>query len=75
VVITQQDPVVDIVHAQSRTEFEVRTHRRNKTKVGEFLAADLNVSRRAAGVVYDADCSGVSAPSAEALAMIRRATQ
>jgi hypothetical protein len=72
VLISQEDRIVDIVHAQSRTEFELRTRRRKKTKAGDFLAADQRVARRAAGIVYDASYCGVCAPSAEALESTRK---
>jgi hypothetical protein len=68
VVLSQGDRIVDIVHAKSRTEFELRTRRRKKVKAGDFLGIDLRVPRRAAGVVYDAALCGLCAPSAEALA-------
>lgn len=67
VVITERDPIVDIVHPHSRTEFEVRTHRTNSVKPGDFLARNRRVARRAAGVVHDTGGSGIAAPSAEAL--------
>jgi len=69
VVITQEDRLVDIVHPQSRTEFETRTRRRRKIKVGDFLSTVLDIPRRAAGVVYDSGHIGICAPSADALAI------
>ena len=66
-VFTQQDQIVDIVHAASRTEFEVLTHRRKRLKAGDFLARDLRVPRRAAGILYDCDEVGIRAPTAEGL--------
>ncbi len=69
IVITQEDLIVDIVHPISRTEFEVLTHRTNRVKVGDFLARDLRIPRRAAGVAHDRGEAGIRAPSAEALAV------
>ena len=66
VVITQEDHLVDIVHAQSREEFRIRARRRTQPKVGDFLATLLRAPRRAAGLVYDAGYPGICAPSAEA---------
>jgi hypothetical protein len=66
-VITHREPVVDIVHAASRTEFEVLTHRRKRLKAGDFLSRDLRVPRRAAGLIYDLGEAGIRAPSAEGL--------
>lgn len=67
VVMTQRDLIVDIVHPHSRTEFEVRTHRTNRVKPGDFLASNRRLARRAAGVVHDSGEAGIGAPSAEAL--------
>ena len=67
VIVPNHDPIVDIIHPHSRAEFEMRTKRRKKLKAGDFLARNLSVPRRAAGIVYDAGEAGISAPSAEAL--------
>lgn len=69
VVITAEDRLVDIAHAQSREEFRLRARRRKRLKAGDFLAAHLQVPRRAAGIVYDGGYAGICAPSAEALAV------
>lgn len=67
IVITQCDRIVDIIHPVSRTEFEVQTRRIKRVKPGDFLARNVSLPRRAAGVVYDSGEPGIAAPSAEAL--------
>lgn len=61
--------VCNIAHAVSRSEFERRARRRKKTKIGDFLTRDTHTSRRAAGIVYDADEVGIAAPSGEVFAI------